>query len=141
MDVCLITIVDSLEDFHDIIKAPPQSMEISMPGHPNCFIPIGISIMAMAMASFYTYRITQLDEEITSLKGKTNLHMDVSHLYNLESDHGIHPDPPHPKGCKCNCPQPIQFNFSNNVSITPEVGQSNLLAIGQFKIISNYLQL
>jgi hypothetical protein len=31
-------------------------------------------------------------------------------------------------------PLPIHFNFSSNVSITPDVGQNNLLAIGLFKL-------
>jgi len=35
-------------------------------------------------------------------------------------------------------PLQIHFNLSANVSITPDVGQNNLLAIGQ--IFSNYLQ-
>ncbi len=33
-DVSLAIIGGSLEDFHDIIKALPQKMEISMPGRP-----------------------------------------------------------------------------------------------------------
>jgi hypothetical protein len=37
-------------------------------------------------------------------------------------------------------PLPIHFNLSSNVSITPDVGQNNLLAIGH-SIFSNYLQL
>jgi hypothetical protein len=48
---------------------------------------LGISITAMAMASFNTHRITQLDTEITSLKGKTDLLMDVSHLHEAHLHH------------------------------------------------------
>ncbi len=30
-------------------------------------------------------------------------------------------------------PLPIHFNFASNISITPDVGQTNLLAIGHFQ--------
>jgi len=46
-EVSLMTIKSSLEDFHDIIKALPQMMEISMPGRPKRFIALGILIVAM----------------------------------------------------------------------------------------------
>ncbi len=52
----------------DIIKALPQKTEISTPGRPKRFIAIGISIAAMAMSTFNTVRITQLNEEISTLK-------------------------------------------------------------------------
>ncbi len=35
----------------------------------------------MAMSSFNTYQITQLNSEISVLKSKTNLLLDVSHLH------------------------------------------------------------
>jgi hypothetical protein len=78
----------NLEDFRDIMKALPQSTEIT-PGQTKCFIVLGISIAAIAMTSFNIYRITQLDSEISSLKGKTDLLVDVlplheAHLHHLE---------------------------------------------------------
>jgi hypothetical protein len=48
----------------------PQKSEISMPGRPKRFIAIGIYIPAMAMSTFNTMRITQLNEEINTLKEK-----------------------------------------------------------------------
>jgi hypothetical protein len=72
-DVSLATIKSSLEDILDIIKVLPQKSEISTPGRPKCFIAIGISIIAIAMSAFNTVRITQLNEEINTLKEKTNL--------------------------------------------------------------------
>jgi hypothetical protein len=41
----------NLEDFRDIMKALPQSTEITS-GQTKCFIVLGISIAAIAMASF-----------------------------------------------------------------------------------------
>jgi hypothetical protein len=67
-DVSLAIIEGSLEDFRDIIKALPQKSEISMPGRPKHFIAIRISIAAMAMSTFNTVPITQLNEEINTLK-------------------------------------------------------------------------
>jgi hypothetical protein len=58
-DVSLAAIESSLEDFWDIIKALPQTSEISTPGRSKWFIAIGFSIMAMAMSTFNTIRITQ----------------------------------------------------------------------------------
>jgi hypothetical protein len=66
-DVSLSIIEGSLEEFRDIIKALPQKTEISMLGRPKRFIAIGISIVAMAMSTFNTVRITQLNEEISTL--------------------------------------------------------------------------
>ncbi len=66
-DVSLSIIEGSLEEFRDIIKALPQKTEISTPGRPKRFIAIGISIAAMAMSTFNTVRITQLNEEISTL--------------------------------------------------------------------------
>jgi hypothetical protein len=80
-DVSLAIIEGSLEDFPDIIKALPQKSEISMPGCPKRFIAIGISIVAMAMSTFNTVRITQLNEEINTFKGKTKLILHVVHLH------------------------------------------------------------
>jgi hypothetical protein len=81
MKVSLATIESSLEDFWDIIKALPQKSEISTPGRPKHFTAIGISIAAMAMSTFNTVRITQLDAEIHTLKEKTELMLDVVHLH------------------------------------------------------------
>jgi hypothetical protein len=80
-DVSLAIIEGSLEDFCDIIKALPHITEISMPGRPKRFIAIGISIAAMAMSTFNTVRITQLNEEISTLKEKMDLILDVVHLH------------------------------------------------------------
>jgi hypothetical protein len=41
----------------------------------------------MAMASFNTYQITQLDSNITALKSKTDLLVDVSHLHEAHLHH------------------------------------------------------
>jgi hypothetical protein len=87
MDVSLAIIEGSLEDFNSIIKALPQKSEISMPGQPKRFIAIGISITAMAMSTFNTIRITQLNEEINTLKEKTDLILDVVHLHEKHLHH------------------------------------------------------
>jgi hypothetical protein len=87
MYVSLMTIQASLDDIRYIIKACPLLTEFSMPGQPKQFIAIGISITAMSMASFNTYRMMQLDAEITSLKGKTDLRVDVSHLHEAHLHH------------------------------------------------------
>ncbi len=88
-DVSLAISEGSLEDFRNIIKALPHKTEISMPGRPKRFIPIGISIAAIAMSTFNTVRITQLNEEISTLKEETDLILDVvnlheKHLHHLE---------------------------------------------------------
>jgi len=80
-DFSLAIIEGSLEDFHYINKALPQKSEISMPGQPKCFIAIGISIAAMALSTFNTVRITQLNEEINTPKEKTDLILDVVNLH------------------------------------------------------------
>ena len=86
-DVSLSIIKGSLEEFRDIIKALPQKTEISTPGRPKRFIAIGISIAAMAMSTFNTVRITQLNEEISTLKEKTDLILDVVHLHEKHLHH------------------------------------------------------
>jgi hypothetical protein len=50
-DVSLMTISASIDDFQDIIKALPQTTEITSPGRPKRFITIGLAISAMAMSS------------------------------------------------------------------------------------------
>ncbi len=77
----------SLEDFWDIIKVLPPSTQFLMPRHPKHFIAQGISIIAMAIASFNTFSITHLDAEITSLKGRTDLLMEVSHIHKAHIYH------------------------------------------------------
>jgi hypothetical protein len=86
-DVSLSIIEGSSEEFCDIIKALPQKTEISMPDRPKCFIAIGISIAAMAMSTFNTVRITQLNEEISTLKEKTDPILDVVHLHEKHLHH------------------------------------------------------
>jgi hypothetical protein len=86
-DVRLAIIEGSLEDFHDIIKLLPQKTEISMPGRPKRFIALGISIAAMAMSTFNTIRITQLNKEISTLKEKTDLILDMVHLHKKHLNH------------------------------------------------------
>jgi hypothetical protein len=88
-DVSLAIIEGSLEDFCDIIKVLPQKTEISTPGRPKRFIALGISIAAMAMSTFNTIRITQLNEEISTLKEKTNLILDVVHLHEKHLHHVV----------------------------------------------------
>jgi len=86
-DISLAIIEGSLEDFRDIIKALPRKMEISMPGRPKRFIAIGISIAAIAMSTFNMVRITQLNEEIGTLKEKMDLILDVVHLHEKHLHH------------------------------------------------------
>jgi hypothetical protein len=86
-DVSLAIIERSLEDFRDIIKALPQKTEISMPGRPKRYITLGISISAMAMSTFNMVRITQLNEEISTLKEKTYLILDIVHLHEKHLHH------------------------------------------------------
>jgi hypothetical protein len=88
-DVSLQTIKSTLEDFHDIIHALRQTMEISILGQTKCFISLGISIAAMALVSFNAYRITQIDAEIANLKTKRDFLIDVTHLHEA---HLIHLD-------------------------------------------------
>jgi hypothetical protein len=59
----------------------PHKTEISTAGRPKRFIAIGISIAAMAMSTFNTVQITQLKEEMSTLKEKTDLILDVVHLH------------------------------------------------------------
>jgi hypothetical protein len=84
MDVSLMMISASIED---IIKALPQTMEITSPGRPKGFIAICISIAAMAMSSFNAYQITKLNSEISALKSKTDLLVDISHLNEAHLHH------------------------------------------------------
>jgi len=86
-DVSLAIIEGSLEDFRDIIKALHRKMEISMLGRPKQFIAIGVSFAAMAMSTFNTIRIMQLKEEISTLKEKTDLILDVVHLHEKHLHH------------------------------------------------------
>jgi polyphosphate kinase len=46
-----------------------------------------LAIMAMALSSFYAYRITELNSEISALKSKTDLLVDVSHLHEAHLHH------------------------------------------------------
>jgi hypothetical protein len=77
----------SIEDFQDVIKALPQTTKISSPGRPKQFIVIGLAIAAMAMSSFNAYRITELNSEISPLKSKTDLLVDVLHLQEAHLHH------------------------------------------------------
>ncbi len=87
MDVSLTIIEGSLEDFHNIIKTLLQKSETSTPSRPKRFIAICISIAAMAMSTFNTVRITQLNEEINTLKEKMDLILDVVHLHEIHLHH------------------------------------------------------
>jgi hypothetical protein len=58
-----------------------------MPGCPKRFIAISISIVAMAMSTFNTVRITQLNEEINTLKEKTDFILHVVHLHEKHLHH------------------------------------------------------
>jgi hypothetical protein len=80
-DVSLLTISGSIEDFQDVIKALPQTTEIDLPGRPKRFIALGIAIAAAALSSYNAYKITELNNEISALKSKTDLLVDVSHLH------------------------------------------------------------
>jgi hypothetical protein len=86
-DSSLITIAASIEDFQDIIKALTQTTEVDMPGWPKRFMAISIAIAAMALSSFNAYRITELNIEISALKSKTDLLVDVSHLHEAHLHH------------------------------------------------------
>ncbi len=48
---------------------------------------IGIAIAAMALSSFNAYRITELNNEISALKSKTDLLVDISHLHKAHLHH------------------------------------------------------
>jgi hypothetical protein len=86
-DVSLVTILASIEDFQDMIKALPQTTKIDTPGRPKQFVAIGLAIAAMALSSFNAYRITELNYEISALKWKTDLLVDVSHLHEAHLHH------------------------------------------------------
>jgi hypothetical protein len=86
-DVSLLTIAESIEDFQDIIKALPQTTEIELPGRPKRFVALGIAIAAAALSSYNAYRITELNNEISALKTKTDLLVDVSHLHEAHLHH------------------------------------------------------
>jgi hypothetical protein len=86
-DVSLMTISASIEDFQDVIKALPQTTEIDLPGRPKRFIALGIAIAAAALSSYNAYKITELNNEISALKSKTDLLVDVSHLHEAHLHH------------------------------------------------------
>jgi hypothetical protein len=86
-DVSLITISASIEDFQDVIKALPQTTEVDMPRWPKRFTALGIAITAKALSSFNAYRITELNNEISALKSKTDLLVDISHLHEAHLHH------------------------------------------------------
>jgi hypothetical protein len=86
-DVSLLTISASIEDFQDIIKALPQTTEIDLPGRPKQFIALGIAIAAASLSSYNAYRITELNNEISALKSKTDLLLDISHLHEAHLHH------------------------------------------------------
>jgi hypothetical protein len=88
-DVSLSMIESSLEDFRDIIKALPHKAEISTPRRPKQFIAIGISIAAMAMSTFNTIRIMQLNDEISTLEEKTDMILDMVQLHYPQEDSNI----------------------------------------------------
>ncbi len=48
---------------------------------------IGIAIAAMALSFFNAYQITELNNEISALKSKMDLLVDVSHLHNAHLHH------------------------------------------------------
>jgi len=50
-------------------------------------VAIGLAIAAMALSSFNAYRITELNLEISALKSKTDLLVDVSHLHEAHLHH------------------------------------------------------
>ncbi len=86
-DISLITISASIEDFQDVIKALPQTTEIYMPGWPKRFVGLVIAVAAMALSYFNAYRITELNNEISALKSKTDLLVDISHLHEAHLHH------------------------------------------------------
>ncbi len=46
-----------------------------------------IAILAIAMSSFISYRITELNSEVLALKSKTELLVDVSHVHEADFHH------------------------------------------------------
>ncbi len=62
-------------------------MELTSLGKPKRFIAIGLAIAAVAMSSFNTYQITELNAEIAVLKSKMDLLVDVSHLHEAHLHH------------------------------------------------------
>jgi hypothetical protein len=50
-------------------------------------VAIGLAIAAMALSSFNASRITELNYEISALKSKTDLLVDVSHLHEAQHHH------------------------------------------------------
>jgi hypothetical protein len=86
-DISLVMISASIEDFQDVIKALPQMTKIDTPGQPKCFLVIGLAIAAITLSSFNAYRITELNSEISELKSKTDLLVDVSHLHEAHLHH------------------------------------------------------
>ena len=58
-----------------------------MPGRPKCFIALGIAIAAAAFSSFNAYRITELNNEISAIKSKTDLLVDISNLHEAHLHH------------------------------------------------------
>jgi len=58
-----------------------------MPGWPKRFIALGISIAAMAMPTFNTVRIMQLNDKINTPKEKTDLILDVVQLHEKHLHH------------------------------------------------------
>jgi hypothetical protein len=86
-DVSLLTISASIEDFQDVIKALPQTTEIDLLGYPKRFIALNIAIAAAALSSYNAYRITELNNEISALKSKKDLLVDVSHLHEAHLHH------------------------------------------------------
>jgi hypothetical protein len=50
-------------------------------------VAIGLAIAAMALSSFNAYRITELNSEISALKSKTYLLVNVSHLHEAHLHH------------------------------------------------------
>jgi hypothetical protein len=65
MDVSLMTMASSLEDFKVIIKVLFQSMEISMPADQKDLSPLEFQLLPWQWP-LSTHRITQLGAEITS---------------------------------------------------------------------------
>jgi len=73
--------------FQDVIKALPQTTEINLPGRPQRFVALGIAIAAAALSSYNAIRITELNNEISALKSKMDLLVDVSHLHEAHLHH------------------------------------------------------
>jgi hypothetical protein len=58
-----------------------------MPGQPKRFVALTIAIAAAALSAFNAYRITELNNEISALKSKTDLLVDISHLHEAHLHH------------------------------------------------------